>query len=146
MELSPEAVMTEIDLYRFSTQKNEPGRMIIQIESKMEKWTSQVHIWQPPTDLFETANSFVVRVEIAGMQDSEIIVSLEERTLVVRGERALPNRGNAFYQMEISTGEFITAVDLPGPVVVEEITATYLDGFLTVTLPKAEPEGTDLSG
>lgn len=138
--------MTEIYLNRFSPPIPEPGRMIIQIESKIEKWTSQVHIWQPPTDLFETANSFVVRVEIAGMQDSEMIVSLEGRTLVVRGERALPNSGNAFYQMEISTGEFITAVDLPGPVVLEEIKATYADGFLTVTLPKAALEQTDLSG
>ena len=138
--------MTEIDLYRLSPQKPEHGRMSIQIESRMEKWTSQVHIWQPPTDLFETASSFVVRVEIAGMQDAEMIVSLEERTLVVRGERALPNSGNAFYQMEISTGEFITAVDLPGPVVIEAIEATYADGFLTVNLLKAAPEKTDLSG
>ncbi len=138
--------MDEIERHRFSPQKPDPKRMIVQIESSMEKWTQKVHIWQPPTDLYETTESYVVRVEIAGMQDSEIFVSFEGRTVVVRGERALPNSGHAFYQMEISTGDFITAVDLPGPVLIDEINAEYEDGFLVITMPKDGPKQARVNG
>ena len=138
--------MDEIESQLFSPQKPKSKRMIVQIESSIERWTSQVPIWQPPTDLYEAGASFVVRVEIAGMQDSEINVSLEGRTLVVSGVRVLPNVGNAFYQMEISTGDFITAVDLPGPILIEEIEAEYFDGFLVINLPKDSPKKVDVNG
>ena len=138
--------MTEVNTYRFSPQQPESKRTIIQIKTTEEKWSAHVHIWQPPTDLFEKQDEYVVRVEIAGMRHAEFLVSLEKRTLVVRGVRKLKNQARAFYRMEISSGEFISVVDLPGPVESDRIEAEYEDGFLTVRLPKSWPSQVDVGG
>lgn len=136
--------MNEVNTHRFSPQQPESKRTIIQIKTTEEKWSAHVHIWQPPTDLFETQEEYVVRVEIAGMRQAEFLVSLEKRTLVVRGVRQLKNPGRAFYRMEISSGEFISVVDLPGPVDSDQIEAEYEDGFLTIRLPKSWPSQVDV--
>jgi HSP20 family protein len=94
-------------------------------------------VWEPPSDVFETEAAYIVRVEIAGMRDQEISVTLDGSLLLISGTRGdLPGR-RAFHQMEIRFGEFTVAASLPGPVAEESATATYDDGFLLVTLPKA---------
>ena len=138
--------MDEVRSHAFSPQQPESKRTIIQIRTSEEKWTAHVHIWQPPTDLYETADEFVVRVEVAGMRHAEFLVSLDKHTLMVRGVRQLENAHRAFYRMEISSGEFLSVVDLPGPVEQERIEAEYDDGFLTITMPKSRPSQVDVSG
>ncbi len=98
------------------------------------------HAWQPPTDLFETEEKYVIRVEIAGMRDGEFSVSVENNVLTVRGTRADTNERRAFYQMEIHFGEFSTDIELPVNVDVNQISANYDDGFLWVNIPKALPK------
>jgi HSP20 family molecular chaperone IbpA len=41
------------------------------VTSATRQWTGRPHLWRPPTDLYETAQAYVARVEIAGMQDAE---------------------------------------------------------------------------
>jgi HSP20 family protein len=99
----------------------------------------QVHsgVWSPPTDFYETVEALVIRVEIAGMREEDFEVILENDTLFISGSRPdLPER-RAYHQMEIRFGKFTTAVGLPGPVDVDKARAEYKDGFLTVTIPKA---------
>jgi HSP20 family protein len=97
------------------------------------------HVWRPPTDMYETGESIVVRVEIAGMREQDFSIALEDRTLTIRGVRSDPSERLAFYQMEIPFGEFSTEVELPAPVMSEGVGATYHDGFLQITLPKTRP-------
>jgi HSP20 family protein len=97
------------------------------------------HVWRPPTDLFESDENFTVKVEIAGMQDGEFNISLEDRLLTIRGMRPDSTERRAYYQMEIPYGEFGTEVEVPGPVSTEKIEAIYQDGFLKIVLPKAQP-------
>jgi HSP20 family protein len=101
----------------------------------------QVHsgVWSPPTDEYETENVIVVRVEIAGMRDEDFEVSVENNTLLISGVRPDHLERRAYHQMEIRFGKFVTAISLPAPVNVDEATAEYKDGFLTVTLPKVKP-------
>jgi HSP20 family protein len=98
------------------------------------------HIWRPPTDVYETEDAIVIRVEIAGMREQDFSVALEDRTLTIRGVRSDPTERRAFYQMEIPFGEFSTEVELPAPIVNEGVEAVYRDGFLQITLPKARPQ------
>jgi len=100
------------------------------------------HVWSPPTDLFETDSSFVVRVEIAGMRDRDFSVTLENNYLVISGIRPDVPERRAYHQMEIRFGEFSTVVALPGPVDSDDAAAEYADGFLVVTLPKARAKKT----
>jgi len=102
-------------------------------------WVEHVHLWQPPTDLFETESAFIVRVEVAGMSQADFTVTLEEHTLRVGGIRPDPDRRSAYHQMEIHYGEFRSDVALPGDVDAQGIEAAYDDGFLTVTLPRVKP-------
>ncbi|PKN93389.1 MAG: hypothetical protein CVU44_10925 [Chloroflexi bacterium HGW-Chloroflexi-6] len=99
----------------------------------------QHHVWSPPTDLFETQSDYVVRVEVAGMREQDFSVTLEHNYLTISGNRIEPHERRAYHQMEVRFGEFSTVVALPGPVDIKASRAEYEDGFLTVILPKANP-------
>ena len=98
------------------------------------------HAWRPPTDMFETEDRYVVRVEISGMKDGEFSVLVENNVLSITGSRAEASERRAYHQMEIHFGEFSTEVEVPGNVDVTQIKADYDDGFLWVVLPKAQPK------
>ena len=100
-------------------------------------WQIRSHVWSPPTDVYETNEACIVLVEIAGMRDEDFEVSLENNTLLISGSRPDFLERRAYQQMEIRFGKFTTAVNLPGPVNVEQARAEYQDGFLTIILPKA---------
>lgn len=103
-------------------------------------WQVHSSVWSPPTDVYETEELYVVRVEIAGMREEDFEVSLENGTLLISGMRPdIPER-RAYHQMEIRFGKFATAIGVPGPVNLEQASAEYKDGFLTVKLPKASPK------
>ena len=95
--------------------------------------------WNPPTDVFETEENLIVRVEIAGMKDDDFSIELNGRFLTIRGMRQdLPER-RAFHQMEIPFGEFVIKLALPHPIEPGQVEAIYNNGFLRVILPKARP-------
>lgn len=97
------------------------------------------HLWRPPIDVFETERAIVVRVEIAGMKESDFAITLDERHLSIRGTRPDSPERRAYRQMEIRFGEFLAEVDLHSPINVDEVEAVYSNGFLKVTLPKIGP-------
>jgi HSP20 family protein len=94
--------------------------------------------WRPPTDVFETDDAVVVRVEIAGMRDSDFVVTLHDQLLTISGQRTDPTTKVAYHQLEVRYGEFRTEVYLHWSVEQADITAVYQDGFLIITLPKAK--------
>jgi HSP20 family molecular chaperone IbpA len=101
----------------------------------------QNRVWRPPTDVYETETEIVVQVEVAGAEDTDFYLSLDDRRLTIHGVRDdAINERRAYYQMEIHFGEFYCDVELPGPVDKEQIQAEYHDGFLRVTLLKMHPE------
>jgi HSP20 family protein len=97
---------------------------------------AQSHVWSPPTDLYETDDKYVVRVEIAGLRDQDFSVTLDNNYLVISGSRPDVLERRAYHQMEIRFGEFSTVVALPSQVDPDQTIAEYSDGFLVVTLPK----------
>lgn len=102
--------------------------------------------WRPPTDVYETDKTIIVRVEVAGMRESDFNLSLVDRNLIIRGVRQDINERRAYYQMEIPFGEFSTEVELSVPIVVEQAEAVYRDGFLRIVLPKARPQHIKVKG
>ncbi len=95
-------------------------------------------VWQPPTDVYETDDSAVVIVEIAGLQDGDYQVALVGRALEVTGQRRDPAAKLAYQQMEIRYGRFRTQVQLPWALEPLGQTAAYEDGFLKIALRKAK--------
>ena len=103
-------------------------------------WQVSFSGWNPPTDVFETEENFIVRVEIAGMKDADFEVAIEKHVLMISGNRTELNERRAYRQMEIRFGKFEIAVEIPLPVEIERSVAEYKDGFLVVQLPKASPK------
>jgi HSP20 family protein len=99
-------------------------------------WQVRSNVWSPPTDLYETEEAYVVRVEIAGMREDDFEVLLENDILLISGLRPDLTERRAYQQMEIRFGKFSTALTLPGSVNIEQARAEYKEGFLTIVLPK----------
>lgn len=104
------------------------------------------HAWRPPTDVYETDEAVVVRVEIAGMRDEDISILLAGRLLTIRGLRPDVPERRAYHQMEIFFGEFISEVELPCGVIAEQARAEYKTGFLRLVLPKEAPNKIPVNG
>ena len=107
---------------------------------------SRPHAWRPPTDVYETDQALIIRVEVAGMREADFTISLVERTLTIRGIRQDTSERRAYHQMEIAFGEFTTEVELPYSIVSDKVEATYRDGFLRVMLPIAQPKHIKVEG
>jgi HSP20 family protein len=101
---------------------------------------SRPHAWRPPTDVYEVEGAIIVRIEVAGMRESDFTISLVERTLTIRGIRQDTAERRAYHQMEIAFGEFTTEVELAYPIISEKVEATYHDGFLRIMLPLTQPK------
>ena len=101
--------------------------------------SSRSCVWSPPTDVYETEEAVIVRVEVAGMREEDFEVTLEERFLTIRGTRPDISERRAYHQLEIPFGEFVSDVELPVPVAADQIEAIYQSGFLRLVLPKKTP-------
>jgi HSP20 family protein len=99
-------------------------------------WQVKSSVWDPPTDVYETEEAYIVRMEIAGMREENFDVSILNETLYITGYRHDPPAKRAVHQMEIRSGKFASVVRLSSPVNVDNALAEYQDGFLTITLPK----------
>lgn len=98
--------------------------------------------WTPNTDIYETADRLVVKMELAGVATDELEIMIQDRLLVVAGFREdtcrQPSKRCTFCQMEIDYGHFERRLVLPVPVDVKRVQARMHNGFLRVDLPKTE--------
>ena len=100
--------------------------------------SGQHKAWRPPTDVYETTDYFIVKVEIAGMERTDLHIALEARDLMISGVRQDSAAKVGYQQMEIQYGPFESHVSLPGAVDQDAVEATYHEGFLVIRLPKAQ--------
>jgi HSP20 family protein len=96
--------------------------------------------WSPALDLYQNNDNVVAVVELPGMRKDDIEISLHDGTLTIAGERKSQSGGNgdSAERTERFTGKFRRSISLPTRVDANKVNATYKDGILTVTLPKAE--------
>lgn len=96
--------------------------------------------WSPPTDVYETATSYVVRMEICGVEDinRDVDIELNQNILTVKGYRRdrCADTKIGFHQMEIHYGYFERVMTLPHSIDPETRTGAYTDGFLIISVGK----------
>jgi HSP20 family protein len=94
--------------------------------------------WAPPTDVYETETEFVITMDIAGMDRSEINVVTDGEVLTIRGVRkeVAPGSKKHFHKMEIQVGPFQRLIPIPVPVHSQSIFTDYSNGLLEVRLKK----------
>ncbi len=114
--------------------------------SRTVGWQVTSSLWSPPTDVYETDADYVVRVEVAGIRETDLDISFDNGILVINGVRPDVNERRAYHQMEIHFGKFSTAIGVPGPINVDKSTAEYKDGFLSVRMPKEKPTEVKIEG
>ena len=92
-------------------------------------------------DMSETKDAVVVKLDLPGMEDKDIDVSLEDGALIVSGQREqkTEEKNENFHRMERAFGSFRRVVPLPCEVVGDKIDAHLVQGVLTINLPKAAP-------
>ena len=96
--------------------------------------------WAPPVDIFEKHDHLVIRAEIPGLQKEDMDVRIENGVLTLRGERKQDDeiREDTAHRMERVYGTFTRSFTLPTTVDAAKVAATYKDGILEVSMPKAE--------
>lgn len=95
-------------------------------------------VWQPPTDAYETETSFILEMELPGVDQEKIRVEARDGYLVVYGDSRLERdvTAGAYQVMERTYGPFARRFPLPADADVENISAKFKTGILTVTVPK----------
>src|SRR5688500_3638691 len=96
--------------------------------------------WAPALDVYEDADNLIVRAEVPGLEKEDINVSLQNNFLTVSGERRNEKKyeGSETSREERFFGRFTRSVTLQKQISASAVKATYKDGILTITLPKAE--------
>ena len=96
--------------------------------------------WLPATDVFEDKDAVKIVAEVPGVRPEDVKISLENNLLTIRGEKRQQAEENTerVHRYERTYGSFERAFSLPTTVDPEKIAASYTNGILTVTIPKAE--------
>lgn len=104
-----------------------------------ERMPEEAKAWSPALDVFEKADSIVIKFDLPGLKQEDVDVSVTEDTLTIKGERkAEPGiKEEDYKRREISYGGFYRSVTLPSSVETQNIDAVYEDGVLRITLQRA---------
>jgi len=96
--------------------------------------------WAPAVDISEQKNAYVVTAEVPGVKPEDLDVTLEDGLLTIQGERRSEEESTdrQYHRVERRFGSFRRSITLPSQVDADRIEASYADGVLQVTVPKAE--------
>lgn len=98
--------------------------------------------WKPLADIYETNDSLILYMDVAGVEPEKLTVTATLLELTIAGERQCPVADVCcVHQLEIDHGTFERTISLPVPVEVAQITSTCKNGFLVVVMPKQEAKG-----
>jgi len=115
----------------------DPLRDLLAIQQRLDRFAPGPAGWQPPVDLYETTDAYVLTAEIPGMDRDDIDIQTGEGHLTlsgVRQERAMACE--QFHRLERGHGSFQRTFQLPLPIDAAAVTADLKDGVLTVRIPK----------
>jgi HSP20 family protein len=103
------------------------------------RWPATNDFRLPRTNISETEDSFVFTLEMPGLTKKDVEVSLEDDTLVVKGERTEEQEDKGLVRREIRTAKYERSFSLGNAVEQDQVKAKMENGVLTLTLPK-KPE------
>jgi HSP20 family protein len=110
-----------------------------------ESWTGSLfprsmrqEMLMPDIDETEDDKAFHVTVELPGMDEKDVDITLTDRRLTIRGEKKQDKKeeGKDYYRRERGYGAFQRSIELPGEVDASAIEASFRKGVLSIELPK----------
>ena len=129
----------------------EPFRELSTLRDIMDRWFEEsffrtptpLAFWTEGTlavDMYETKDGVVVKTAIPGVKPEDIDVSITGDTLTIKAEAKEEQevKQENYLRRECRYGSFCRSVTLPGGLLTDKAEATYTNGILTLTFPKAE--------
>jgi HSP20 family protein len=103
-----------------------------------DAWTTSKML--PNLDVVDDDKAFRVTVELPGLTDKDVAVTVDGGTLTIRGEKKeeKEKKEKDVLRRERAYGSFRRTVELPGDVDAAKIEAKFKDGVLTIDLPKTK--------
>jgi HSP20 family protein len=96
-------------------------------------------MWAPAINVLEKEDKYIAKVELPGVHEEDVNVSIVGDTLVIEGEKEAESevKKKAYYYSETSYGSFSRSIPIPSSVDAEKIAANFDKGVLEIDLPKA---------
>ncbi|MCA9731989.1 MAG: Hsp20/alpha crystallin family protein [Deferribacteres bacterium] len=96
--------------------------------------------WSPRVDIAESKDNFSVAIELPGINKEDLSINVKDSVLTIKGEKKAEDQkeGVNYLRMERSYGEFERQFKLSKNIVMDQISAEYKNGVLSIVLPKAE--------
>jgi HSP20 family protein len=93
--------------------------------------------WVPPVDLYETAEHYVISVELPGLSREDLHIAVQDGKVIIKGQRPARHVSNEqFHRVERGHGQFSRSFALPQPIDEKNIVADLRNGVLSVMIPK----------
>ena len=91
-----------------------------------------------PLEVYERDGQTVVRLEVPGMKEEDIDISVTDGLLTIKGEKKHEEeiKEENYYYSERSFGSFLRTLAIPEGIDESKLTATYDNGILELELPK----------
>ncbi|HZT96040.1 MAG TPA: Hsp20/alpha crystallin family protein [Chloroflexota bacterium] len=132
-------------LTRYSRPDMVPTRSLIDqlLEGSFFAPSAMDHWFNPttgvPANLIETADHYIVQVALPGLDADKLEINAVQRDLRIKGVYEQENVENANYIWHgLPSGEFSQTFTLPAEVMGENAEATYTNGILSISIPKAQ--------
>jgi len=95
--------------------------------------------WEPPVDVVETKDAVLILAALPGVDPDQVQAVIEDGTLVLSGERTLPDevKTAVIHRLELPQGRFARRIDLP-PGRYDNVRSVAANGCLVIRLSKAQ--------
>ena len=99
---------------------------------------SGLYDWRPPVDIYETADGFTLKVELAGVAKEDVSVEVKDNVLILKGERLLDPaiKDEQYYRKERAFGRFQRSFTLQESIKPDQVKASFKSGVLTISVPR----------
>lgn len=136
------SVRYRIISYKYS-RKATPDAALQNMWESFGSWAvPSISVWRPPTDVYESPDELIVVMELAGVPEDNMAITLFSDLLVVEGTREQPALSDsamtACHQLGIKYGEFRAEIYIPRSVDHDAVKAEYKNGLLKITLRKLD--------
>ena len=100
----------------------------------------QRRAWRPPVEVYESPEALEVVAEVAGMEREAFDITIEGDVLTITGSRhdSASCEHRTYHEARIAYGPFAADIHIPFAVDAEAASASYDNGFLRITLPRAK--------
>jgi HSP20 family protein len=97
-------------------------------------------VWSPLTDIEENENNYLLKVDLPGVKKDDLKISYSEGQLSISGERKQEKvtKDSKVHRVERAYGKYYRSFSLPKKIKEDKINAEFIDGQLTIIIPKVE--------